>query len=49
MELLVVVLLLIGAVCFALSAIGVPARIGLQSAGLFAWILVPLISALTRM
>ena len=49
MELLVVVLLLIGAVCFALSAFGVAARINLQSAGLLAWILVPLISALTRM
>lgn len=45
MELLVVVLLLIGAVCFALATFGVAARINLVAAGLLAWILVPLISA----
>lgn len=46
MELLTVVLLLIGAVCFALSAFGVAARVNLQSLGLLAWILVPLLGAL---
>lgn len=45
MELLVVVLLLIGAVCFGLSAFGVPARVNLLALGLLAWILVPLIAA----
>ena len=46
MELLTVVLLLIGAVCFALAAFGVAARINLVAAGLLSWILVPLLTAL---
>jgi len=43
-----IVLLLIGAVCFGLAAFGVGGgRINLVALGLLAWILVPLIAALT--
>lgn len=46
MNVIVFVLLLIGAVLFALTAFGVAsARINLLAAGLFCWILVPLIAA----
>lgn len=45
MELLTVVLLLIGAICFGLAAFGVASRVNLVAAGLLAWILVPLIGA----
>lgn len=46
MELLTVILLLIGAVCFALGAVQVPARVHWVPLGLLAWILTALIPAL---
>ena len=45
MELIVVLLLLAGAVCFGLAAFGFATRVNLLAAGLLFWILVPLISA----
>jgi hypothetical protein len=41
-----IVLLIIGAACFALSTFGVKARVDWVPLGLLAWILVPLIAAL---
>lgn len=46
MDALTVLLLLIGAVCFALGAAGVAARVNWVSLGLFAWILTVLLPAL---
>lgn len=34
-----VLLLLVGFICFVLSACGVPSRVNLQSAGLACWVL----------
>lgn len=48
MTALIILLLLIGAVCFALGAVGVPARVNWVSLGLLAWILTVLIPALDR-
>jgi hypothetical protein len=43
-----IVLLLIAAVCFGLAAFGVGGgRVNLVALGLLAWVLVPLIAALT--
>lgn len=44
MRVLDIVLLIIAAVCFALAAVGVAARINWLGAGLLAWVLVPLIA-----
>lgn len=49
MELLLVLLLAAGAVCFAFAAFGVPARISLVPLGLLCWILVALIPAAARL
>lgn len=49
METLTVVLLLIGAVCFALGAVGVAARVNWISLGLLAWILTVLVPAIQRL
>lgn len=47
MRTLDLVLYLIAAICFALAALGVASsRINLVAAGLFAWVLVPLIALL---
>ena len=46
MNALDVVLLVIAAVCFALAAFGVSARINLVALGLFAWVLDVLLHAL---
>lgn len=46
MTVFVVLLLLFGAVCFALAAFGVAARVNLLALGLLAWICVPLIHAI---
>ena len=46
MRIINIVLLIIGAACFALSTFGVKARVDLVPLGLLAWILVPLIAAL---
>lgn len=48
MEALVLVLLLIGAICFGLAAFGVPARVNWVALGLLAWILTVLIPAVAR-
>jgi hypothetical protein len=48
MTMLNLVLLLIAAVCFGLAAFGVGGgRVNLVALGLLAWVLVPLIAALT--
>lgn len=44
MNVIFLILLVIGAVLFFLEVIRVPSRISLIAAGLFCWILVPLIS-----
>lgn len=49
MELLIVLLLLAGAACFALAAFGVVARVNLVAAGLLCWILTVLIPAFDRL
>lgn len=49
MELLLVLLLLAGAVCFGLAAFQVPARVSLVALGLLFWILVALIPAVARL
>jgi hypothetical protein len=46
MELLVILLLIVGAVCFGLAMFNVPTRINLVAAGLLAWILAVLIPML---
>jgi hypothetical protein len=46
MNALDVILLVIAAVCFALAAFGVSARINLVALGLFAWVLDVLLHAL---
>lgn len=46
MNVFFVILLLLGAVFFLLEAIRVPAKISLIAAGLFCWILVPLVTLL---
>jgi len=43
MTVLTLVLLIVGAVCFAIATINAPNRFNLVSLGLLAWILVPLI------
>lgn len=44
------VLLLASAVCFAAAAAGVPtSRVNLMAAGLFFWVLIPLIAAFNRL
>lgn len=48
MKVIDLILLLIGAVCFALAAVGVAARINPLALGLLAWILVPLIAVIDR-
>lgn len=48
MELFVLLMLIAGAVCFALAAFGVPARVGLVPLGLLFWILTLLVPALDR-
>lgn len=49
METLMVVLLVVGAVCFGLAAADVPARIRWVPLGLLAWILTVLIPAIQRL
>lgn len=49
MGLLIVLLLLAGAICFALAAFGVAARVNLVAAGLLCWILTVLIPAFDRL
>ena len=46
MHIIVVVLLVTAAICFALAALGVPSRVSWVPLGLLAWVLVPLIAAL---
>jgi hypothetical protein len=47
MRILDIILLLIGAVCFGIAAMGKPVgRVNLIALGLLAWILVPLIGLL---
>ena len=41
------ILLIAAAVCFALAAFGVTARVNLVALGLLFWVLVPLIGALS--
>lgn len=48
MSTLILILLLIGAVCFGLAAFGVPARVNWVALGLLAWILTQLLPALDR-
>lgn len=43
MDVLFLILLLVGAICFAASVFGVSTRVNLLALGLLAWILVPLI------
>lgn len=50
MEILFLFLLIVGAVCFGLAAIGrAVGSVNLVAAGLLAWILVPLIEALAAL
>lgn len=44
MHTLDVILYIVAAVCFALAAVGVNARVGLVALGLLAWVLVPLLN-----
>jgi hypothetical protein len=46
MDLVVIVLLIVAAVCFGLAAFNVPTRVSLVAAGLLAWVLSVLIPAL---
>ncbi len=46
MEAFILIMLIIGAVCFGLAAIGVSTRVNLVALGLFAWILTILAPAL---
>lgn len=48
MEAFILIMLAIGAVCFALAALGVPARVQLVPLGLLAWIATQLVPALDR-
>lgn len=48
METFILILLIIGAVCFGLAAAGVAARVNLVALGLLAWILTVLVPALDR-
>lgn len=48
MEAFILIMLIIGAVCFALAAFGVPARVQWVPLGLLAWILTALVPALDR-
>lgn len=48
MELLVLLLLVAGAVCFGLAAFGVAARINLVAMGLLCWIVTVIVPALHR-
>lgn len=43
---LILILLIIAAVCFALAAFNVAARVNLVAVGLFAWVLTALVPAL---
>ncbi len=45
---LVIILLVIAAICFAAAAIGVPSKINLVALGLFFWVLATLLPALLR-
>lgn len=50
MTTLYLILLIIGAVCFAIAALAIPVqRINMIAAGLFFWILVPLIQTVEAM
>ena len=46
MHTLTILLLIVAAISFGLSAFMVPARVNLLGIGLLAWVLVPLIAAL---
>lgn len=46
MDAFILILLIIGAVCFGLAALGVATRVNLVALGLFAWILTILAPAL---
>jgi hypothetical protein len=48
MSALVLLLLVVGAVCFALAMFGVAGRINLVAAGLLAWVLTALVPALAQ-
>lgn len=48
MEAFILIMLIIGAVCFGLAAIGVASRVNLVALGLLAWILTILVPALDR-
>ena len=49
MSALVLILLILAAVCFALTAFGAPVgRVNLLALGLLAWVLVPLLHAVSR-
>lgn len=48
MDAFILIMLIIGAVCFGLAALGVATRVNLVALGLFAWILTALIPALDR-
>jgi hypothetical protein len=48
MDTLNIILLVVGAVMFFLAAIGVASRLNFVALGLLAWILVPLISLVSR-
>lgn len=48
MELLVLLLLVAGAVCFGLAAFGVAARINLVAMGLLCWIVTVIVPAFAR-
>lgn len=49
MDVISLVLLLTAAICFALTAFGVRARVNLLAVGLLAWVLVPLLDALSAL
>ena len=47
MHTLNLILLIVAAICFGLAAFGVPAKVNWLGLGLLAWVMVPLIAALS--
>lgn len=49
MDVLVLVLLIVSAICFALAMMNMASRVNLMAAGLLAWVLVPLTLMISNM